>query len=141
MNQVLTRREEFDNALSFVSDLVGVASIDIMSKTRIRDVVIGRHLLRYYLKKRCLFSYSEIGRLSSCNHASVIHSVKYIEECAQYDKLYSLYKDSIDRGVLKTNSDIRQEISRILNARRSSEFKCNALISLFNERLRENPKE
>ena len=79
--------------------------------------------------------------MTGCNHATVIHSVKYIEECAAYDKLYSLYKDSIDRGVLKTNSDIRMGIKRILNANRSNEFKCNALISLLNERISEKSRE
>ena len=141
MDIILTKRQELDNAVDFVSELVGVAGIDIMGKTRIRDAVIGRHLVRYYLFKKCFFTYSEIGRMTGCNHATVIHSVKYIEECAAYDKLYSLYKDSIDRGVLKTNSDIRMGIKRILNANRSNEFKCNALISLLNERISEKSRE
>ena len=132
---ILTKKEELDYALEFISDLIGVASIDIMGKTRLRDAVIARHFLRYYLKNKCFFTYSEIGRMTGCNHATIIHSVKYVEECAPYDKLYSLYKESVDNGILRTNSDIRTGISRILNARRSNEFKCNALISLLNERI------
>ncbi|BAQ92977.1 chromosomal replication initiation protein [uncultured Mediterranean phage uvMED] len=135
MEIILTKNEELDYALDFISELIGVSTIDIMGKTRIRDAVIARHFLRYYLKEKCQFTYSEIGRMTGCNHATVIHSVTYINECADYDKLYRLYKDSIDNGILKTNSDIRVGISRILNARRSNEFKCNALISLLNERI------
>ena len=135
MEMILTKKEELDYALEFISDLIGVASIDIMGKTRLRDAVIARHFLRYYLKNKCFFTYSEIGRMTGCNHATIIHSVKYVEECAPYDKLYSLYKESVDNGILRTNSDIRTGISRILNARRSNEFKCNALISLLNERI------
>ena len=136
MQIVLSKEQELDYALEFISDLIGVSSIDIMGKTRIRDAVIARHFLRYYLKNKCLFSFSEIGRMTGCNHATVIHSVKYVEDCAPYDRLYSLYKDSVDKGILKTNSDIRVGISRILASRRSNEFKCNALISLLNERIK-----
>ncbi len=141
MEIVLTKRQELDYGLEFISELVGVSSLDIMGKTRLRDVVVARHFLRYYLKRKCYFSYSEIGRMTNCNHATVIHSVKYVEDSAEYDKLYRLYKDSVDRGVLKTNSNIRVGISRILNARRSNEFKCNALISLLNETVSERTKE
>lgn len=141
MEIVLTKEQELDYGLDFISELIGVSSIDIMGKTRLRDAVIARHFLRYYLKKKCYFTYSEIGRMTGCNHATVIHSVRYIDEVTEYDKLYRLYKDSIDRGVLKTNSDIRVGISRILGARRSNEFKCNALISLLNERISEKTKE
>tara|TARA_X000001382_G_scaffold101953_2_gene76658 strand:- start:1077 stop:1499 length:423 start_codon:yes stop_codon:yes gene_type:complete len=135
MQIVLSKDQELDYAIQFVSDLIGVSPIDIMGKTRVRDAVISRHFLRYYLKNKCFFTFSEIGRMTGCNHATVIHSVKYVEENAPYDRLYSLYKDSLDKGILKTNSDIRVSISRILNTRRSNEFKCNALISLLNERI------
>lgn len=137
MKLILSKKEEFSYGLEFISELVGVSSIDVLSKTRARDIMIARHFLRYYLRTRCSFTFEEIGKLTLCNHATVIHSVRYVEDVAQFDKLYALYKDSIDRGVLKTNSDIRVGISRILKARRSNEFKCNALISLLNEKLNE----
>lgn len=141
MSQILTKSEEFQNGLQLVSDIVGVPPERILEKTRIRDVVIARHLLRYYLRNKCLHTYPLIAKFTKCNHATAIHSVRYIEDCAEYDKLYSLYKHSIDTGVLKTNAIVRDEVTKILKASRSIEFKCNEIITLYNERIRNKSEE
>ena len=125
-------RIQLNSGLDFVSHLVGVPEIDIVSKKRFRDAVIARHFLRYLLRTKFDLTYQTIGDLTNCNHASAIHSVKYINECARFDKLYSSYKESIDSGVIENHSSARTDINNILSARRNNEYKCNALISLIN---------
>tara|TARA_R110002073_G_scaffold197332_2_gene356461 strand:+ start:215 stop:634 length:420 start_codon:yes stop_codon:yes gene_type:complete len=138
MKLILTKADEFGEGLQFISELVGLSEQDIMSKSRTRDAAVGRHFLRYYLRDKCNFTYQSIADLMDCNHASVIHSVNYVKECVQYDKLYSLYKHSIDSGVLKTTTDVRLGISRIVSSTKNNEFKCNAIIELVNEHFSES---
>tara|TARA_R100000541_G_scaffold49989_1_gene57173 strand:- start:1208 stop:1627 length:420 start_codon:yes stop_codon:yes gene_type:complete len=138
MKLILSKNDEFYEGLQFVSELIGVSEQDIMSKDRFRDAVIGRHFLRYYLRDKCNFTYQSIADLMDCNHASVIHSVNYVKDCVRYDKLYSLYKHSIDSGVLKTTTNVRLGISNILSSAKNNEFKCNAIISLVNEHFSES---
>jgi len=138
MSRILSKTDEFYQGLRFISELVGVTEEAVVSKDRFRDVVIARHFLRYYLREKCNFTYQSIGDLMDCNHASVIHSVKYVNTCVKYDKLYSLYKHSIDSGVLKTTTNVRLGISSILSSAKNNEFKCNAIINLVNEHFTES---
>tara|TARA_R110002020_G_scaffold153128_7_gene332279 strand:+ start:283 stop:708 length:426 start_codon:yes stop_codon:yes gene_type:complete len=132
---VMTRQEEFDNALSFVSELMGVAEIDIVSKSRDRDIAVARHFVRYYLRSKCKMTFQMIADFTNSNHATVIHSVKYVHDCSAFDKVYRLYKESIDSGILSNVTSLREKISSILRAKNCTEFKVNSLILLIKENI------
>lgn len=141
MGTIKTKQDEFDYALGFVSDLTKVASIDIVSKSRYRDHVVARHFLRYFLRTKSQMGFQTIADFTGSNHATVIHSVRYVEDCAKYDRVYRTYKESIDKGILSDASSFRRRIKTILNAKRVNEFKCNALIDLMNDYVRERVSE
>jgi len=137
MGTVMTRQEEFDYALGFVSDLTKVAAIDVTSKSRYRDHVVARHFLRYFLRSKYGMNLQDIADFTKSNHATVIHSVRYVEDTSKYDRVYRTYKDSIDRGFLVDAATFRNRVNVILKAKRVNEFKCNALIDLMNSYVEE----
>ena len=91
--------DAFLEAISFVSNLTGVPQIDIMKKSRERNLVVSRHFLRYYLRRNFEMTFKEVGDLTNGHHSSVIHSVRYVEDYSLFDKTYKLYKESIDAKV------------------------------------------
>lgn len=133
MLQIRTNRDNFVEAISFVSELTGVNEIDMMSKRRVRDHVVARHFLRYYLRKNFNMTYESIGDLTNGHHASVIHSVKYVEDYSLYDRTYKLYKESIDDRFKPDKITTRDRVYRILSSNKNKEFKCNAIIALIRE--------
>jgi len=133
MLQLRTSRDNFVEALSFVSELTGVKEIDIMSKTRFRDFVVARHFVRYYMRKNFGMTLESIGDLTNGHHASVIHSVKYVEDYSLYDKTYKLYKESIDSRYMPSKLTTRDRVYRILSSGKNKEFKCNAVLALIRE--------
>ena len=125
--------DNFQEAISFITNLTGVDEADMLSKSRFRDGVVAKHFLRYYLRENFNMTYEMIGELTNCHHATVIHSLKYVKDYSLYDKTYRLYKSSIDTNVLDVETTERELITSILYKRKSNEFKCNAILSLIND--------
>lgn len=126
-----SRLKRFHYALEFISELTGVSTVDITSKSRQRDCSVARHFLRYFLRTKYNMSYQSIAWFTNSNHATIIHSVRYVEECARYDKVYRMYKESVDRGVINNSYGFKEKVNIILNAKRSNEFKSNELVCLL----------
>lgn len=134
MMQIRVNSDNLVEALSFVSELTGVKEVDIMSKGRYRDNVVARHFVRYYLRKNFNMTFESIGDLTKGHHASVIHSVKYVEDYSLYDKTYRMYKESIDNRFVAKKFTTRDRIYRILSSNKNKEFKCNAILALIQEK-------
>ena len=125
--------DAFLEAISFVSNLTGVPQIDIMKKSRERDLVVSRHFLRYYLRRNFEMTFKEVGDLTNGHHSSVIHSVRYVEDYSLFDKTYKLYKESIDARVFVQKLTPREKITKVLVSARNNEFKCNAILEIVQE--------
>ena len=129
----MTNEDKFLEASTFVFELTGIDTRLIKSKSRYRDVCIARHLVRYYLRINFDMTYEVIAKLTNGHHSSAIHSFRYINDCAMYDKTYKLYKDSIDATSITTKLTQREKVIRVLSKDRSNEFKCNQIINLIKE--------
>jgi len=125
--------DAFLEAISFVSNLTGVPQIDIMKKSRERNLVVSRHFLRYYLRRNFEMTFKEVGDLTNGHHSSVIHSVRYVEDYSLFDKTYKLYKESIDARVFVQKLTPREKITKVLVSTRNNEFKCNAILEIVQE--------
>tara|TARA_B110000977_G_scaffold173020_1_gene225850 strand:+ start:2593 stop:2994 length:402 start_codon:yes stop_codon:yes gene_type:complete len=125
--------DAFLEAISFVSNLTGVPQIDIMKKSRERNLVVSRHFLRYYLRRNFEMTFKEVGDLTNGHHSSVIHSVRYVEDYSLFDKTYKLYKESIDARVFVQKLTPREKITKVLVSARNNEFKCNAILEIVQE--------
>tara|TARA_R110001606_G_scaffold280106_1_gene428623 strand:- start:271 stop:672 length:402 start_codon:yes stop_codon:yes gene_type:complete len=125
--------DAFLEAISFVSNLTGVPQIDIMKKSRERNLVVSRHFLRYYLRRNFEMTFKEVGDLTNGHHSSVIHSVRYVEDYSLFDKTYKLYKESIDARVFVQKLTPRDKVTKVLVSTRNNEFKCNAILEIVQE--------
>ena len=96
------KTQEFDTLLSdsrhHVSELVSVFIIKVVrmyykldedynkSKSRKTDVVLGRQMAMYLVRKHTNMSLSRIGSFFNKDHATVLHSVKVIDNYMFYHK-------------------------------------------------------
>ena len=68
-----------NSVLNLCSEYEKVTGWSPLSKTRKRTVTIPRQCLFYILRKKCGMSYSSIGQIFDCNHATVIHGSRVTE--------------------------------------------------------------
>jgi hypothetical protein len=99
---------------------VDITKEQLFSKSRKRDLVEKRMVLSYTLRKSLGMTYQQIGKSLDKNHASIIHSIKNIENfLSVYPHIRRLYTIS-DEVLLEHkenliefyNSPIRTQIER-----------------------------
>jgi len=90
-------------------------------KTRLREFVYARQLYGYFCKIYTKESLSSIGKFINKDHATIIHSVKQINNFKDVDKKIKNEVNKINsilkNKVFNTNADQREKISNeiILN--------------------------
>ena len=104
---------------------------------RSRMLVVSRHLIRYYLSERYHLGWSYIGRLTNCNHATVIWSCKYVEDLSTYDSAFAMYKASIKTNIYNPALSMTEKIRMILVNKHTNESKIYALVEFIQEELEE----
>lgn len=76
-----------DSVLHYVAEAYGVKVIDIQSKRRSARFVLPRQVAAFVAKQVTQYSLQEIGfKLGNKDHATVIYSIKKIEEKMSYDQ-------------------------------------------------------
>jgi hypothetical protein len=99
---------------------VDITKEQLFSKSRKRDLVEKRMVLSYTLRKSLGMTYQQIGKSLDKNHASIIHSIKNIENfLSVYPHIRRLYNIS-DEVLLEHkenliefyNSPIKTQIER-----------------------------
>ena len=85
----LENNERNPSINSIVNSIVketGIEFSKIQSRTRKRDILYARHLFCFFARKRTEMSYDAIGGIINRNHATVLHSVKLVEDLMTYDR-------------------------------------------------------
>ncbi len=132
MRKITTYRTELlTKALDFTSKLMKVDPSEICANSRERNVCLARHLTRYYLYTREEITYTEIGKLMNCHHASVIHSLNYIVNTASVDKYINTLKESIDKEILPDHFTMREHIRRCLDIYTTNNTRTEAILEVF----------
>jgi len=99
---------------------VDITIEELFLKSRKRDLVEKRMVLSYVLRKSLGMTYQDIGKSLEKNHASIIHSIKTIENfLSVYPHIKRLYSaadetltDHKEKLIEFYNSPIRTEIER-----------------------------
>ena len=68
-----------DNILKFVSDHLRISTDEMRGKARWRAIVEARQIFCYICRKLLPLSLRQIGNVINKDHATVLHSVKAIE--------------------------------------------------------------
>ena len=79
-----------------------------ISISRIRDKALARHLLHYALRTKTTMTLEAIGKITRRDHATVTHSIAYIQDVANYDSYIGLLKRSIDNEIVPKIFKIRE---------------------------------
>lgn len=133
---MITNRHEnkLSEALSFVSDLTGIDEKEIVSKNRNKEIVMARHLTRYYLRTHYNFSLQVIGKLTNGHHASIIHSVDYINDCAKFDRVLNSFKNKVDEVYsIPEQTSTKMKVLDVLNSKKNVYIKCNRILDIIKE--------
>lgn len=130
--------EERFNLDRFIDNLVRLietqTKVPISTRTRIREVCEGRQLACFILRKYNM-SLTTIGKLFNVDHATVLHSVKVINDFIEYDKnfierwLEVLDFAKIDHKPIKIN---KVELKKSEDDLPSHCIECSAYESKYN---------
>lgn len=129
------RREDIlEEGLEVISLLTNVPKEKILTNTRLQSIVTARRFLYYYMKTKYKLGWSTIGRLVKRNHATIMHSYKYIDECEVYDSEVRYYKLRIDNIELGDGMLTRKLLGQLLsNPRLSVDDKIDTIIDIFKD--------
>jgi len=127
-------KSRLDEALPMICLYWGVSREEILSKTRLQNIVCAKHSLRYLLSRDSALTLSEIGSLTNCDHATVLHSIKMFERYSSQEFQFIELKAIMD-GVLtyKKFSSKNFRVSEVLNSKLSTKEKVGMLDVIYYE--------
>jgi chromosomal replication initiation ATPase DnaA len=99
---------ELERILKAVSEVTEISENDILSRNRLKETVLARHLYCYFACDKTFYSLKKIGMSINRDHASVIHGnkkilyeVEYYPEVAYLIKRINFKLKNIDEKWLK----------------------------------------
>lgn len=85
---------ELKTILKAVSSVTNISEKDILSKSRLKDVVFARHLFIYLSCEKTSNTLKKIGNYINRNHATIIHgNKKILYELQYYPEVYKAIKN------------------------------------------------
>lgn len=126
-------KKEFMYAVDWVADLMQITPTELMTKSRKRPGVMARHALAYFLRKHTVFPLEYIGAIMGKHHATIIHSVKYIDEYSTYDSYIRTIKESIDHLTKPSHFSLREEIMHCLKVHTRDSTRTEAILILLDK--------
>ena len=97
----------YSDAVDFVSNLIGVAPIEMMEKNRRSELALARHSLAYYMRRHTHLGFKRIGELMvGRHHATVIHAVKSIEDFIKIYPHIQRYYDIADECLINHKQNL-----------------------------------
>jgi len=88
-------------AKEIIKTLSNLYDVDILSKSRKKNIVSARHLAVYYVYKKTTMSQTNCGLLFNKDHTTIRHSVNSIENLLSYDRQFRKEKLKVDEEIEK----------------------------------------
>lgn len=66
----------------------GIETEAALTKKRNVDLMNYKHAIRYALRSVTNMPYKKLGKMLNCNHATVMHSMYYVEDCSLTNTAY-----------------------------------------------------
>ena len=125
---------KLEKALPDICLYWNVSKDDILSKCRDRNLVYARHSLRYLLYQDKKLPLAEIGTLTNCDHATVLHSVKMFRILMNQDFMFNQLFAMINKQlVYNRHSTIKSKIKQVMTSDLSQKEQIEKLEDLYNE--------
>lgn len=77
--------ERVNNLMKRICSEFDISKKELLSKRRLRYIVLPRQVLMYILRKEYKLTLERIATLLNKNHATVLHSVNTIDNLMSYD--------------------------------------------------------
>ena len=113
-----------------VEGLMGLDRYDLL-KSRKRHIVLSRHLLHYALRTKTTMTLEAIGKLTERDHATVVHGVKYIEDCSESDAYIGVLKKCIDTEFIPELFKTRDLFTLSNNTNRSTGTRVEGIYNVI----------
>jgi len=125
---------KLEKALPDICLYWNVSKDDILSKCRDRNLVYARHSLRYLLYQDKKLPLAEIGTLTNCDHATVLHSVKMFRILMNQDFMFNQLFAMINKQlVYNKHATIKSKIKQVMTSDLSQKEQIKKLEDLYNE--------
>ena len=96
---VLNTKFAVDNILSTCSNYFRLPLENIQSHSRMRNLVVARHITMWYLLKNTELTLTEVGRIfGSRDHTTVIHAKKSVNDSltSKFDNEYKTHVENLN---------------------------------------------
>lgn len=94
-----TDNEKIDFLFSTMRSEFGLTRVELCSKSRKRELVEYRQIAMHILKGYTTLGCSAIGRIFKKDHATVLHSIKTVENLLRTDKNFAYKFNSVKQRV------------------------------------------
>lgn len=125
---------KLEKALPDICLYWNVTKDDMLGKCRNRNLAYARHSLRYLLYQDKKLPLAEIGTLTNCDHATVLHSVKMFRILMKQDFMFNQLFAMINKKlVYNRHSTIKSKIKQVMTSDLSQKEQIEKLEDLYNE--------
>jgi hypothetical protein len=88
-------------AKEIIKTISNFYNVDILSKSRKKNIISARHLAIYYVYKKTTMSQMNCALLFNKDHSTIRHSIISIENLLSYDREFRKEKLKVDEEVEK----------------------------------------
>jgi len=92
-------KAEVENLINYTCLFFDVSQSELLSKSRVRELVTARSFMMKRLRKENEFTYTFIGNIFKKNHATVIHSIDSLDDLMTFDKKLKKKYDQFIKGL------------------------------------------
>ena len=94
---IMTRDKNMDNIVNAVSYITKTSKKDLLSTSRLRNIVDARKTIFKLIREIYGYPYLVMGRFFKKNHATIIHQINSHDQLMVTDKNYRLtYNETLD---------------------------------------------
>jgi chromosomal replication initiation ATPase DnaA len=96
---VLNSKYQVDNIIKTCSNYFRIPFESLQSNTRMRNVVVARHITMWYLLTNTKMTLSEVGRIfGNRDHTTVIHAKKSVNDSltSKFDNEYKVHIENLN---------------------------------------------
>jgi len=106
----------YDTIIKIICEGEKIRFSDLLGENRKSEIVFTRQLIMYFARQMRIGSLTFIGEKFGKDHATVLHSIKTIENYIEVDKekgnLIKCYSDKINR--VQRLYDLREEMNKLI---------------------------
>jgi len=82
----VTKNFDITTTINMVSNYYKIPKAKILGRKRTKEISEARQVVWYFLTRRRIMTYEELGKIFNRNHATALHGVRKIEGYVEFNK-------------------------------------------------------